>query len=421
MNVWIPGLIVVAVGLAAGLWFGLRGRSEAAGDGGTGPADADAAGAAGPRPSAPRRGGSGTELAPASSSRSAGLVGFLFGVGTCAIVGGLIYWATQGAKPRDEMAGGAPMAPMAQPTQMASGSGAPVDAATAHEASADLTPEVAAQLDQFRQQVQAAPQDLQARRQLTVALLNANLLMEAFEQARELQKVAPNDPDGMFVEGVVRLAMGQWPVAAQLMGNVLAQHPDHLLASLAKGQAEAALGQTPQAIATLRKGLAAAGGSFPPIEELLAQLEAGGGAGAGGMGGEAPPAAAAGGAALEVAAPPAGAESGGSYRVHIELAPGTVAPRGADGSPATLFLALRGAAPGPPSAVKRLVNPAFPLDLTLSASDSMMGQPLPLEGKLSVSLDGDGNASTKEPGDLVAAVEAHSGTPVHITLESGAK
>ncbi|MBP9143659.1 MAG: hypothetical protein KBI44_04170, partial [Thermoanaerobaculia bacterium] len=117
----------------------------------------------------------------------------------------------------------------------------------------------------------------------------------------------------------------------------------------------------------------------------------------------------------------AGAESGGSYRVHIELAPGTVAPRGADGSPATLFLALRGAAPGPPSAVKRLVNPAFPLDLTLSASDSMMGQPLPLEGKLSVSLDGDGNASTKEPGDLVAAVEAHSGTPVHITLESGAK
>lgn len=409
MNVWIPGLIVVAVGLAAGLWFGLRGRSEAAGDGGTGPADADAAGAAGPRPSAPQRGGFGTELVPASSSRSAGLVGFLFGVGTCAIVGGLIYWATQGAKPRDEMAGGAPMAPMAQPTQMASGSGAPVDAATAHEASAELTPEVAAQLDQFRQQVQAAPQDLQARRQLTVALLNANLLMEAFEQARELQKVAPNDPDGMFVEGVVRLAMGQWPVAAQLMGNVLAQHPDHLLASLAKGQAEAALGQTPQAIATLRKGLAAAGGSFPPIEELLAQLEAGGGAGAGGMGGEAPPAAA------------AGAESGGSYRVHIELAPGTVAPRGADGSPATLFLALRGAAPGPPSAVKRLVNPAFPLDLTLAASDSMMGQPLPLEGKLSVSLDGDGNASTKEPGDLVAAVEAHSGTPVHITLESGAK
>jgi len=306
-------------------------------------------------------------------------------------------------------------------TQTAPGSGAPVDAATAHEASAELTPEVAAQLDQFRQQVQAAPQDLQARRQLTVALLNANLLMEAFEQARELQKVAPNDPDGMFVEGVVRLAMGQWPVAAQLMGNVLAQHPDHLLASLAKGQAEAALGQTPQAIATLRKGLAAAGGSFPPIEELLAQLEAGGGAGAGGMGGEAPPAAAAGGAALEVSAPPAGAESGGSYRVHIELAPGPVAPRGADGSPATLFLALRGAAPGPPSAVKRLVNPAFPLDLTLSASDSMMGQPLPLEGKLSVSLDGDGNASTKEPGDLVAAVEAHSGTPVHITLESGAK
>ena len=57
--------------------------------------------------------------------------------------------------------------------------------------------------------------------------------MEAFEQARELQKQAPNDPDGLFVEGVVRLAMGQWPLTVQLMDGVLAQHPDHVLAALA--------------------------------------------------------------------------------------------------------------------------------------------------------------------------------------------
>lgn len=405
MNVWLPGLIVVAVGLAAGLWFGLRSRPETP-EGGESTDATAGSGAARPSGSVPA-------VAAPPSARRSGLVGFLFGVGTCAIVGGLVYWATQGAKPRDEMGGGAPMAPMAPGAPTAQGSGAPANADDAHEASAELTPEVAAQLEQLRMQVQAAPQDLNARRQLTVALLNANLLMEAFEQARELQKVAPNDPDGLFVEGVVRLAMGQWPLTVQLMDGVLAQHPDHLLASLAKGQAEAALGQTGQAIATLRKGLAAAGGSFPPIEELLAQLETGGD--------PAPPVAAPDPAAVESAPPSTGAASGGSYRVHIELAPGTVAPRGGDGSPATLFLALRGAAPGPPAAVKRLVNPAFPLDLTLSASDSMMGQPLPLAGNLSVSLDGDGNASTKEPGDLAAAVEARSGTPIHVTLESAAK
>ena len=416
MNVWIPGLIVVAAGLAAGLWFGLRGRDEAPEGGGS-------EGAGTPRPS-PSPSGAAPPVAAPSAGRQSALIGFLFGVATCAVVGGLIYWATQGAKPRDESGGGAPMAPMAQmpPASGASGAtvapGAPGAADAAHEESAELTPEVAAQLAGLRAKVKAAPQDLDARRQLTVALLNANLLMEAFEQARELQKVAPNDPDGLFVEGVVRLAMGQWPLAVQLMDGVLAQHPDHLLASLAKGQAEAALGQTGQAITTLKKGLAAAGGRFPPIEELLAELESGGGPAMAGMPGESPGTAAPAGES-PAAAPPA--EGGGSYRVRIELAPGTVAPQGADGIPATLFVALRGEAPGPPAAVKRIANPAFPLDLTLSANDSMMGQPLPLKGSLSVHLDGDGNASTKEPGDLTAAVEAFSGTPLTLRLESGVK
>ena len=35
MNVWIPGLIVVAVGLAAGLWYALRGKHEALPEGGS--------------------------------------------------------------------------------------------------------------------------------------------------------------------------------------------------------------------------------------------------------------------------------------------------------------------------------------------------------------------------------------------------
>ncbi len=412
MNVWIPGLIVVAVGLAAGLWFALRGKQE-----GTAGSTAGAgAGSLSAAPGAPRQETSGAADLPASAGRRSGLVGFLFGVGTCIVVGGLVYWATQGSRPRDEMSSeGAPMSPLAQmpptsPTAQMSPQGAssPEAAAAAHDESADLTPEVLAQLQQFRAQVQAAPQDLQARRQLTVALLNANQLMEAFEQAKELQKQAPNDPDGLFVEGVVRLAMGQWPLTVQLMDGVLAQHPDHVLAALAKGQAEAALGQTPQAIATWKKGLAAAGGKFPPIEELLAQAEAGGGT-------------AAAAAAQPAATTPAAGAGGGSFRIHIELAPGTVGTRAANGSGATLFVALRGDTPGPPAAAKRISNPTFPLELTLSADDSMMGQPLPEKGSLSIHLDGDGNASTKEPGDLTAAVQVFSGTPITVLLESAAQ
>lgn len=396
MNVWIPGLIVVAVGLAAGLWYALRGKHE------TLPAGGSQEPAAAPATDSPAN-----LEAPGTHSRRSGLVGFLAGVASCLVIGGLIYWATEGSKPKPEMGGSAPaMAPMAQTGPMGqAGSPAassPEAAARAHDESADLTPEVQAQLQQLRAQVQAAPQDLNARRQLCVALLNANQLMEAFEQARELQKAAPDDPDGLFVEGVVRLAMGQWPLTVQLMDKVLAQHPDHVLAALAKGQAEAALGQTPAAIATWKKGLAAAGGKFPPIEELLAQAESGGGAAL--QGAMAAPAA--------TEAPAAAGGSGGAYRIHIELAPGTVGPQSA-----TLFVALRGDKPGPPAAVKRISNPSFPLELTLSADDSMMGQPLPETGALSIHLDGDGNASTLDPGDLTAAVKAFSGTPVTVILE----
>lgn len=397
MNVWVPGLIVVAVGLAAGLWFALRSKPTEPVD--TAPrANADSAGrleSVGAQPTAGRR---------------SGLVGFVAGVASCLVVGALVYWATQGAQPKPEMGapgGGRPsMPPMSQGP--AADASSPEAAARAHDESAELSPEAQAQLAQLRAQVQAAPQDLNARRQLCVALLNANQLMEAFEQARELQKVAPDDPDGLFVEGVVRLAMGQWPVTVQLMDKVLAQHPDHVLAALAKGQAEASLGQMPAAIATWKKGLAAAGGKFPPIEELLAEAEAGGSAmGAGAMGSAGAPAA-------PSAAPTPGSESatGGSYRVHIELAPGAAGPSGA-----TLFVALRGDQPGPPAAVKRIANPTFPLELTLSADDSMMGQPLPETGALSIHLDGDGNASTLDPGDLTAAVKVFSGTPVTVILE----
>jgi cytochrome c-type biogenesis protein CcmH len=69
---------------------------------------------------------------------------------------------------------------------------------------------------------------------------------------------------------------------------------------------------------------------------------------------------------------------------------------------AILFLIARsGAGGGPPLAVKRIESPTFPLAFTLGPDDRMIQQ-MPFEGPLQLSarLDADGNAMTREPGDL---------------------
>ena len=65
MNVWIPGLIVVAVGLAAGLWFALRGKAE----GTEGSAPGAGGGSLPEAPGAPRPAAAGATGLPASTAR----------------------------------------------------------------------------------------------------------------------------------------------------------------------------------------------------------------------------------------------------------------------------------------------------------------------------------------------------------------
>lgn len=72
---------------------------------------------------------------------------------------------------------------------------------------------------------------------------------------------------------------------------------------------------------------------------------------------------------------------------------------------AILFLiARKGQGGGPPLAVKRIESPKFPLDFSLGPDDRMIQQ-MPFEGPLQLSarLDTDGNAMTREPGDLQGA------------------
>jgi hypothetical protein len=76
---------------------------------------------------------------------------------------------------------------------------------------------------------------------------------------------------------------------------------------------------------------------------------------------------------------------------------------------ATLFLIARGTAGGPPLAVQRIGSPKFPLEFELGPGDRMVAS-RPFAGPLQLSarLDGDGNATTREPGDLQGTAKSTS-------------
>ncbi len=89
-----------------------------------------------------------------------------------------------------------------------------------------------------------------------------------------------------------------------------------------------------------------------------------------------------------------GAPLAGSIRVSDELAERV--PQGA-----VLFLIARSGGGGPPTAVRRIPGPSFPLDFEIGPDDRMLDA-MPFVGpfQLTARIDADGNAMTKNPGDL---------------------
>lgn len=118
----------------------------------------------------------------------------------------------------------------------------------------------------------------------------------------------------------------------------------------------------------------------------------------------------------ERGAPPVGA--GAAVRGTLRLAP---ALEGRVPSGAVLFLIARNAQAGPPLAVQRIPAPRFPLEFEIGPDDRMIQQ-LPFAGplRLTARVDGDGNATSREPGDLTgtSAEEVQPGdSGVVITID----
>lgn len=98
------------------------------------------------------------------------------------------------------------------------------------------------------------------------------------------------------------------------------------------------------------------------------------------------------------AGPTAGDVLAQSIQGTIDIAP-EFTDRIPDG--ATLFVIVRAGDIGPPTAVKRIESPKFPFEFSVGPDDRMI-RALPFAGPLQLTarLDADGNAGTREPGDL---------------------
>ena len=125
-------------------------------------------------------------------------------------------------------------------------------------------------LEELQAAVERRPDALDLRSDLAFTLLANELYVPAFEQAKEIQKLEPEHPDALSIEGMVRLRMGQNSGAAELFDRVLGTHPDHVRALEGRGLAALRFGRPSAAIEFWERGLRAAGGSHEELERLLA-------------------------------------------------------------------------------------------------------------------------------------------------------
>jgi tetratricopeptide (TPR) repeat protein len=328
----------------------------------------------------------------AASARGRSLLtGFALGVGLVAVVGVLIYWAV-----RDTAGQGVP------------GAAAPD---TVHPEATLLSAEAQAEYEALRAQLDRDPGDIMARKRLALLLVSNDQFVPAFQEARMLLEQDPDDIDGLYVEAVVRIQMGQGESAIGLLDRVIELYPAHVQALGWRGIVLYQGGDVTAAIESWERGIEAAGGQHPELEEMVAAAlseEAGLPASEPVASQPVPPgaspadwalAAGAGAAEEEPAAPGTNV-----FGLRLELAAGVEVP------PGVLFVALRPTGGGPPLAVRRLTDFSFPVELTLTENDSMMGSALPESGLIFARLDQDGDVSAASAGDLFAEGQATVGS-----------
>ena len=300
--------------------------------------------------------------------RGAAIRGFIWGAASVAVLGGIAWFVTEKATPRTETA--SPMASAPQPQ------------------SQQQRPDAA--LQQIEAAVAKSPDNLEMRNELAKAYLERENLMGVFEQTKYILARTPDDARALTYQALVRMSMGQRDGAAGMLQHAIKSDPQLIDAYVALAWDDIQSGKTAEAEAQIAEAARRHPEQKARLDDVLAKMKE--------QAKNPPPASAA------APAPAAAAASGPSVHVTLTLA-GTPSPN------AVLYISARaaGQTAGPPAAVKRIANPTFPLDVDLSAADSMMGQPLPANIRIEARLDSDGDAMTKNPSDPHAMQDGVAG------------
>lgn len=326
------------------------------------------------------------------AGKRAALVGFAWGVGSVALLGGLGYFVMQSAKSRDANQG-------------------VTGGETATSTIRPATPPGDPAVQQLEAAVQKSPDDLNVRVELAKAYLERDNLMGVFDQTQYVLAKSPNDSRALTYQALVRLAMGQNADAKSMLDKATQSDPKFIDAWVALAWVNTSMGNTKDAQAAI----AAAGKQHPEEKERLAQVYEKMKQQVAAEGGPKPakdlppghpslpaPGEAPAGAAPAAAASTPQASEPGAIHITLDLAPS------AKGKNGVIFVIARpvGVTAGPPVAAKRFAAGSFPMVFDLSAADSMMGQPLPPHVRIEARLDFDGDVTTHDPSEPKAIVES---------------
>lgn len=321
--------------------------------------------------------------APQALAINATTKGFLWGAASVGALAVLFYFVMQQSTPRQE--GGS-----------LTGGNAP----QATQSAAQPDPA----LQQLEAAVQRDPNNLQLRNDLAQAYLERDNMMAVFEQTNFVLQKAPDDSRALTFQALVRMAMGEAAEATRMLQRAAQVDPQNLDSWVALAWVHAQNGNLAEAESMIAQAAKHSPANKARLEQVFAQMK------------------------QQIAQAPAAAELPPD---HPPIAPEAAAPADGAGVRVTLdldanasprsgivFVIARNASGGPPVAVKRVVASSFPLDIQLTAADSMMGQPLPPSFRLEARLDSDGDPMTRPTTDPAAAQNDVSvGSAVRLSLQ----
>jgi len=315
------------------------------------------------------------ETAARQTKSASALTGFLYGALSMLVLGGLVFFAFQGASERP--AGGSPTGG----GMAGGGSGGP------------STPEggpTDAEVTALEKAVSASPRDVDLKIELTRAYLQRRDLMKVFDTTKQILEVEPGNAHGLTYQALVRVAMGQADQAEPMLLQALAKDPGIEDTYIYLAVARLQLNNRQGAEQAIRDAQRQFPGEKEELEHVFSEIVSSTETSASSAGVDHPE------IATGAAPTPVASGSGPGLVVAVELARGVSVPEGA-----VLFVIVREAGfdTGPPVAVKRVAARGFPITLTISDRDSMAGESLPGLVRLDARIDLDGDPLTKDPKD----------------------